>query len=133
LPAILEMDREAFGADRAAVLRYALETAPEYAWSVEDDAGLQGYCFGRHGQHSEHVGPVVARTEEAARQLVGACLGAGSGRFILDAPADRPGWRAALEALGFEEQRRLTRMYLGAASGPGRRDLQLAICGPELG
>jgi hypothetical protein len=130
---VLELDREAFGVDRAAVLRYALAEAPEYAWCFEEDGVIEGYCFGRHGQHSEHIGPVVARSDRAARPLVAACLGAGERRFIADAPADRPGWSADLQALGFEEERRLTRMYLGSASGPGRPELQLAICGPELG
>ena len=134
LTAVLELDRQVFGADRAGVLRWALDQAPEYAWSLDEGGILGGYCFGRHGHHSEQIGPVVARSPEAARQLVSACLRrAKAGPFLIDVPADSPGWIAELRALGFEEQRRLTRMYFGGGSGPGRPGLQLAICGPELG
>jgi GNAT superfamily N-acetyltransferase len=134
LPEICELDREAFGADRANVLRWALDQAPEYAWRLDEGGVLSGYCFGRHGHHSEQIGPVVARSAEAARQLVSACLPrADAGRIIVDAPADRPEWIAELRALGFEEQRPLTRMYRASASAPGKRELQFAICGPELG
>jgi GNAT superfamily N-acetyltransferase len=134
LPAVLEMDREAFGADRADVLRFALEQAPEYAWSLEEDGALAGYCFGRHGHHSEQIGPVVARGPETAFRLVSACLRhAQAERFVIDVPAGHAEWMASLVALGFEEQRCLTRMYRGSAHGPGRAEAQLAICGPELG
>jgi GNAT superfamily N-acetyltransferase len=134
LPAVLEMDREAFGADRADVLRWTLEQAPEYAWSLEEGGALAGYCFGRHGHHSEQIGPVVARGPETAFRLVSACLRhAQAERFVIDVPARRADWMASLVALGFEEQRSLTRMYRGSSRGPGRAELQLAICGPELG
>ena len=134
LDAVLELDRQVFGADRATVLRFALEQAPEYAWSLEENGRVSGYCFGRHGRHSDHVGPVVAASPEGGRHLVAACLrSAGDRRCIVDAAADSPDWIAELRALGFQEERRLTRMYHGGAKVPGRPGLQLAICGPELG
>jgi GNAT superfamily N-acetyltransferase len=134
LPAICTLDREAFGADRAEVLGWALEQAPEHAWSLEEEGVLGGYCFGRRGHHSRHIGPVVARRVETAGRLVSASLRpADAERVIIDVPADRPDWIAQLRTLGFETQRPLTRMYRGSASGPGRRELQFAICGPELG
>lgn len=134
LPAVLEMDREAFGADRGDVLRWTLAQAPEYAWSLEENGALAGYCFGRHGHHSAQIGPVVARAPETAFRLVSACLRHSQAeRFVIDVPAGGAEWRASLVALGFEEQRDLTRMYRGSVPGPGRAELQLAICGPELG
>jgi len=134
LKAVCALDHEVFGADRGAVLRWALETAPEYAWSLEEDGVLAGYCFGRHGHHSEHLGPVVARGAQAALRLVSAGLSrARAGRAIVDVPKGQAEWRGTLAALGFEEQRPLTRMYRGAPAGPGQPGLQLAIAGPELG
>ena len=65
LEAVLRLDREVFGADRGDVLRWALAQAP--AWCVRDGDRVTAYCFGRVGQHSRHVGPVVASSVESAR------------------------------------------------------------------
>ena len=133
LPAVLAWDGEAFGAERAAVLRWALVDAPEYAWCVESAGRLDGYCFGRHGDTGEQVGPVVARTSATAGALVSACLGSHARRrFYVDVPRDRPGWLSALAALGFAEQRPFTRMYRGAGREPGRPGQVFAVVGPEF-
>lgn len=133
LPAVGALDLEVFGADRSALLRWALERAPEYAWSLHEAGAFAGYCFGRHGHHSDHIGPVVARSVETARRLVAACLrDTKAEHVIVDVPVERREWTAALGELGFEEQRSLTRMYRGRLR-PGRGDLHFAICGPELG
>ena len=134
LPAVLDWDRRAFGADRAAVLRWLFGQAPEYAWCVESGAGLAGYCLGRHGYNAEHVGPLVARGAETARDLLTACLGPHAGRrFYLDAPRDEPAWLAVLAGLGFAEQRPFTRMYRGDGTAPGRPREVFAVVGPEFG
>jgi GNAT superfamily N-acetyltransferase len=131
LDAVLHLDREVFGADRGRVLRWALSQAP--AWCVADAGGLVGYCFGRRGQHSRHVGPVVARSVEAARSLLAAAMRGAEGPVIVDVNAERADWVATVGALGFREQRTLIRMYRGGGRAPGRPDLQLAIFGPEFG
>src|SRR5919197_4368166 len=59
LDRVLAWDRDAFGADRSILLRSALAQAPQYARIVAGPFGVDGYCFGRHGHHSEHVGVVV--------------------------------------------------------------------------
>lgn len=134
MDAVLAWDREAFGADRAAVLRWEHAQAPEYAWTVPDAGGLAGYCFGRHGHNAEQVGPVVARDAATARQLVQACLSRRSGaRFFLDAPREPAAWTGALADIGFVEQRPFTRMYRGEAREPGRPEWVFAVTGPEFG
>src|SRR6185503_8547742 len=45
LPEVLAWDREAFGADRGAVLRWAVAQAAEYAWCATAGGRLEGYCF----------------------------------------------------------------------------------------
>jgi hypothetical protein len=118
-----------FGADRGALLRRAHRTALDLAWTTPGGA----YCFGRHGDHSDHVGPVVAEDRESALALVRACLALPRRRpVILDARAD-PGFLADLGALGFREQRPLTRMYLGEARLPSEPACELAVFGPEFG
>jgi Zn-finger nucleic acid-binding protein len=126
---VLARDREVFGADRAALLRWAHGAAPDLAWATPGGA----YCFGRHGDHSDHVGPVVAEDRESALALVRACLSLPRSRpLILDARA-YPGLLAGLGALGLCEQRPFTRMYLGELRPPGEPGRELAIVGPEFG
>jgi GNAT superfamily N-acetyltransferase len=129
----LALDREVFGADRGPVLRWALGNAPDLAWVAHAGGRVAGYCFGRHGDHSDHVGPVVAEDAALARDLVLACLSRPRSRpLILDARVG-PAWLAALAEMGFREQRPFTRMYLGSARPPARPALEPAVFGPEFG
>lgn len=133
LTPVLARDREVFGADRGAVLRWAFASAPDLARVVREGDRVRGYCFGRHGDHSDHVGPVVAGDAESALALVRACLSLPRRRpLILDARVE-PIWLAALGRLGFREQRPFTRMYLGDARPPARSALETAVFGPEFG
>lgn len=131
LDAVLGLDREVFGADRGEVLRWAFAQAP--AWCVRDGDRLTAYCFARGGQHSHHVGPVVAASDESARGVLMAALRHAEGRVIVDANAGHADWMAAVGALGFREQRPLIRMYRSGARAPGRPERQFAIFGPEFG
>jgi GNAT superfamily N-acetyltransferase len=133
LGAICALDSEAFGADRGTLLAWALEQAPEYAWSLSEGGRLEAYCFGRRGHHSDHVGPVVAPSTEAALTLVSACLAHTTAEcVIIDVPEGRNDWVAGLRHMSFEAQRPLTRMYRERAV-LGRPELRFAIAGPELG
>jgi GNAT superfamily N-acetyltransferase len=132
LPAVLARDREVFGADRGAVLRWALATAPDLAW-ISSAGGTVAYCFGRHGDHSDQVGPVVADDLGPARDLLRACLARPWSRpLIVDARVE-PSWLVALARMGFREQRPFTRMYLGEARPAARTALEPAVFGPEFG
>jgi GNAT superfamily N-acetyltransferase len=133
LEAVLILDREVFGADRSAVLRWALARAPDLARVVREGPRTRGYCLGRHGDHSDHVGPVVAEEPALARDLVAACLSNVRSRpLILDARVE-PEWLAVLGELGFSEQRPFTRMYLGETRLDARPALEPAVRGPEFG
>ena len=43
---------------------------PSSRGSRSDGGRVRGYCFGRHGDHADQLGPVVADDEELARELV---------------------------------------------------------------
>ena len=132
LPGVLDRDREVFGAERGAVLLWALGSAPGLAWTGARNGSI-AYCFGRHGDHSDHVGPVVAEDPALAGDLVRACLARPRSRpLIVDARAE-PSWLGALGGMGFREQRPFTRMYLGEARPPARAALEPAVFGPEFG
>jgi hypothetical protein len=132
LPAVLACDRGVFGADRGAVLRWAFASAPDLAW-VGCQGGTTAYCFGRHGDHSDHAGPVVAEDPALARDLVSACLSRPRSRpLIVDARTEPP-WLALLAGMGFREQRPFTRMYRGEARPAAQPALEPAVFGPEFG
>ena len=129
LEGVLARDREVFGADRGAVLRWAYASAPDLAWATPGGA----YCFGRHGDHSDHVGPVIAEDRERALAVVRACLSLPRDRpLVIDARVE-PRWLATLGELGFREQRPFTRMNLGETRPAGEPERELAVFGPEFG
>jgi GNAT superfamily N-acetyltransferase len=133
LVALSARDHAVFGGDRSAVLAWAREQAPEYAWRIGAQEKPSGYVLGRHGHRTEHLGPLVADGEDTAARLLTAILAAAPGRaFTIDIP-DRPGWRERLRALGFREQRPFRRMILGDAPSPGDPGPRFAILGPEFG
>ncbi len=133
LEAVLSRDREVFGADRSPVLRWALGAAPRLACVVSEAGRVRGYCFGRHGDHSDQVGPVVADDPTLARDLVLACLSRSRSRpLVLDARVE-PAWLATLGDLGFREHRPFTRMYWSDARPEARPALEPVVFGPEFG
>ncbi len=134
LSAISNYDREVFGADRRALLEWMFAGAPEYAWAKEEREAITGYCFGRHGQNAEHLGPVIAHDLVTARELVKACLNEQNGKpFYLDALHHNAEWLAWLTAIGFREQRSFLRMCRGSNAFIGLPEKQFAIVGPEFG
>ncbi len=132
LEAVLALDRRVFGADRSPLLQQALASAPDLARVVTHGRELSGYCLGRHGEHSDHLGPVVGDAE-TARQLVTGCLSERRDRPLIVDARVTASWIAQLEALGFRVQRPFTRMYLGDPRPPARPGLEHAVRGPEFG
>jgi len=129
---VLALDRAAFGADRAAVLRWAASAAP--AFCLHEEGRVTGYCFARPGARFHQIGPIVARDLAAARALLEAAMRAAEGApLVVDARAEREDWRAVLAEAGFVEQRPLARMYLEGRRPPAHGELELAIFGPDFG
>lgn len=123
-PWILELDRLAFGGNRGAVLRSLAGRLPPLALVAEG----QGYLLGRDGRETPQLGPLVARSREAAATLLAAARARLPGPAYADI-ADH----AALAQPGFAEQRPLTRMLRGAVAAPGDASKVYLVAGPELG
>ncbi|KAJ8135576.1 hypothetical protein OY671_011211, partial [Metschnikowia pulcherrima] len=105
-PIDFELDRQAFGADRA---------------EPSQDSGL-----GRPGRMASYVGPIVCRTADEARQRVS---GAGvSGPTSWDIPRPNPEAVASATELGFQPFRKLWRMRKGEPIQE-RPDLVYALAG----
>jgi GNAT superfamily N-acetyltransferase len=127
-------DRAVFGADRSQLLSELLRRAPKCAWVVRDDAGLQGYCFGRPGRVHTQVGPMVASDASVARELANTSF-AGlpeAGPIAIDVSLRDAAWVKFLESSGFIAERPFTRMFLRGHGHPGMPERQYAICGPEF-
>ena len=126
--AILELDREAFGASREKVLRALHRRLPQAAWVVEG----KGFIFGRDGREANQIGPLIAVDAGSARTLLSRALAAVHPPLYVDA-ADHADLATFVSELGFALQRPFTRMVHGARAAPGRQELNFLVAGPELG
>jgi GNAT superfamily N-acetyltransferase len=132
-PALLELDARAFGASREPLLRALAARLPQAALVAEREGAVQGFLLGREGREACQLGPLVARSSEAARALLGAGLAAVPPPLYLDIVDREPSLIAWLESLGFAFQRPFTRMVHGARPAPGEAGLVFCPAGPELG
>jgi GNAT superfamily N-acetyltransferase len=99
-PVILDLDRDAFGADRGAILTRLPAFADRIAVVQGDGSpGIAGYAATwRNGPATTVIGPLVAPDGETARRLVTALAAATRTPVRLDLDPDRaelPGWAIA--------------------------------------
>ncbi len=132
--AVLQLDREIFGADRSPLLRSLAAENPDFAMAAERNGEIAGYTFGRRGTLADHLGPWMARDEKTAAGLLDEFLERARRETVfVDALRDRRFAGELLLARGFEVSRPLTRMVRGPNSHPGRPEMLCAILGPEFG
>jgi GNAT superfamily N-acetyltransferase len=130
---IAALDCQAFGADRMAVLRGCWGNAGEYGWLVRASGQLAGFVLGRHGHLSEHIGPLVALSDETAAMLLDACLHEAHDRVVtIDVHDPKDTFRGALQDRAFEPHRHFTRMRRGVAQSLTASLSAYAATGPEL-
>jgi len=129
-PDILDLDRKAFGADREVVLRNLAQRLPQAALVADG-----GFVLAREGREATQIGPLVARDERSARELLAAALRRIKSPVYLDLLDSRQETRMWLEERGFTFQRPFTRMVHaeGRAVAPGDASLVHCPAGPELG
>ena len=131
---ILKADREAFGADRSAVLRAMNRDAALFTDGVWNAGGMEGYAFGRHGSFADHLGPWIAKDEATGERLLERFLEQSFRECVIaDCMMGNPFAKRLLQARGFEHARPLTRMFRGRNNFPGRPELVCGIMGPEFG
>ncbi len=128
---VLNFDREAFGADRALLLRHLLQECPAGARQTSD--GGPGFVLGRRGERYYHIGPLTVENLTASKALLIAGLNAAAGRpVIIDIPGKQTAFKKWIETIGFLPQRKLTRMRRGKALKE-HSEFSTAIAGPEYG
>ena len=134
LDAIIRMDRDAFGADRGALLRWLHLDAPQFTGALSQEGSLAGYTLGRHGLRADHLGPWMARNEAVAHHLLAGFLRHSSRELIfVDYLKSSPFASRLLKSAGFQFSRPLTRMVRGANTFAGQPELFCAILGPDFG
>lgn len=132
---VLELDRAAFGADRARLVEalFAESLVTSVTWTIE--RVVVGYALAREGASADYVGPVVAPDLATADRLLEQLLGRlGSRPVYVDLNTRFDVWAArALFDRGFSKQRDLIRMRRGAKTEAGTSRQVFAIAGPEVG
>ena len=130
---IAALDAPAFGADRLPLLRRLAARQPRAALVLENSGRIAGYVLAREGREATQIGPLVARDEAAAFELLEAALATVPGPVYVDLLDGRPGLLSQLQALGFVLQRPFTRMVHGRKKAPGDPGALMLVAGPELG
>lgn len=131
---VLNLDRVAFNADRARLIRALIDEAcvsPVLMRAA--DGALSGYALARSGTSKTYVGPVVANDPQVAEILMDRTLTALAGRDVyVDLNKECSVDASVLPDRGFVKERDLIRMVKGRESTI-TSPLVVAIAGPEVG
>jgi GNAT superfamily N-acetyltransferase len=134
IPAIVDLDKNTFGADRSQLIKALIFNNPEKCFVIKDKDRISGFALGRKGNRFHHIGPVVASSVFDAIQLILHALNELRGQsVVIDILKDKNELYLELLSLGFEKQRNFSRMYLHSNLYPGDINHQYLICGPEFG
>ena len=133
IPALGALDRCAFGVDRGPLLEQLLAHGARGA-VCERDGEFEGFGFLRPGARAAYLGPMVGRTSQVARELV-ETLSTTSPQTeaVWDIPLANTAALTLAGNWGFEQERTLERMVLGADLPVHEPGLQCAIADPALG
>ena len=130
---LADLDASAFGAGRQRML--SMLAAQSRARVLADGAGRTvGYGMLRPGRRAHYLGPMVAEDESCGMALADDLLGGIPGHPLYwDIPDANRAAIGVARRHGMHRQRRLTRMYLGENTMPGRPASLWGIAGPEIG
>jgi len=122
----LEMDAEAFGADRRIVFQ-------QLATRNNPHINNNAFCFSRNGSRCNYLGPCVAKDATSARAVIEETLRASSpSSWFWDLLNTNKAALHLAASLGFVPQRRLERMAIGDRLAKNDQ-MVYAIAGFELG
>jgi len=62
---------------------WMLEGTRQYAFLIEENKEIQDFCLGRHGYNFTHIGPVITKKPDIAKNLVSAALHNSIGRPVI--------------------------------------------------
>lgn len=130
----LELDREAFGTNRSALLQLLAADCRICLQAVDAETPAErGFGMLRSGRRADYLGPVTAGSPALGRQLTAELLRQAEGVVFWDVPELNPEAVALAEQHGLQRLRPLTRMRLGPAELQPHWPLQYAIADPAWG
>jgi GNAT superfamily N-acetyltransferase len=132
-PAVLDLDRRAFGLDRSRLLVGLLTgTQAKGLWAGTTDQPA-GYVILRPGAERWHVGPLVANDAASAARLLQSALGTLNGHAVeLDVPSF-PFAHEIVRGAGLSPVRPFIRMLRGKPPPAGDLSRIYATAAPEIG
>lgn len=135
LGGVIALDTPAYGVNRGGLLRCLFRDSGGVCGVYPGlDGELLGYVMLRPGSDAYQIGPLVAQTEQAGRDLFCWALDQLAGAAVFfDVPLENRAGVALAEAHGFAVQRKFTRMYLGDDACGGEPAWVYATSGPEKG
>lgn len=144
--AVLDLDLEAFGADRSRLLRGLLALPGASGLLFREGGSVEGYLLARPGSRFGYIGPWVCRTAKAARALWETALSEAAGEPMgVDVPVPNSCARALAAEGGLTVARTPVRMVRhpsgvekpswpwGEVPPGGRPDLVHGLAGLEWG
>jgi len=113
LEGVLALDRDAFPADRSKLIEMLIADAcVNPIVSAAGDSGLNGYALARRGSNATYIGPLIAKQQQYAEQLLDGLLEQLTGQEVyVDVNAEFENGTEVLSKRGFVKQRDLDRMY----------------------
>lgn len=139
LDQIVSLEACALGAVREALLYQLVKQNPGRGFVCNNSEGsLEGFALHRPGFHSHQVGPMIARSDEAAELLVQAAFAdlepsGTTASVMLNVPMNQAGMQKIIRTWGLKVEPRLTRMFRGRKRLHAREDMVYALSGPEKG
>jgi predicted N-acetyltransferase YhbS len=130
LPAILDLDRAAFGADRGFLLRHL---ASGFASEIRLLPDRAGYAAAWHTGDLTIIGPVIAPDVRSARSLISDLAASVTGPVRVDIDPDRPGLPGWVAGRGLSRAGQTTFMARGPWPPSADRDRVFALLSPALG
>lgn len=134
LEELLALDRRAFGAGRARLIKSLIDDSRISPVMVKDESGsLTGFALARAGTKAVYIGPVIATDTAQVENLFDRILGqlSGSGVYI-DFSNECGVSSSVLAGRGFVKERDLIRMSFGSGSVKTSPHV-IGIAGPEIG
>ncbi|MCI0463055.1 MAG: GNAT family N-acetyltransferase [Gemmataceae bacterium] len=130
--ALLRLDREATGTDRARILLPLIDEQPDSVRVVERDGEILGFLMSRPGARARYVGPCIARAGAGPLLLADAWQSHAGEPVFIDVPLSNTHALGRAQAAGLTAQRPLTRMGRGPRVAE-QVELLWASAGPEKG
>ena len=129
---VIALDRAATGGDRRDMIRARLAESFASVQLRDHDGALDGYAMATNQGELAMLGPVIAKSDSLATELVLA-LAPVHRTTRIDVDDAHLDWKASLESEGFTEAGYRTAMTLNGAAHPGCREWRRAVASQAFG